>query len=76
MESTSKPQKGKKVSKNQDDSSADEGINLHSGFYEMNIRVGSEQQINENVPFGRLLKDPIVVKYLQEMAVSSINGKL
>lgn len=45
------------------------------GFYEMNIRVGSLDHVNANVPFGQLVKDPVVVKHMQEMAVASINGK-
>lgn len=45
------------------------------GFYEMNIRVGSWDQINANIPFSQLVKDAVVLKYMQEMAVASINGK-
>lgn len=45
------------------------------GFYEMNIRVGSWDQINANTPFSQLVKDAVVLKYMQEMAVASINGK-
>ena len=70
----SKPTKKKALAKSQ---ASDEETEFPSGcgFYEMNIRVGSWDQINANTPFSQLIKDAVVLKYMQEMAVASINGK-
>lgn len=39
----------------------------------MNIRVGTLE--HQAVPFSVLIKDPVVIKQMQEMVLSSINGK-
>ncbi|CDW90528.1 rnase p subunit p30 family protein [Stylonychia lemnae] len=59
------------VSKKSKSKSTD--LNPGDGYYEMNIRVGTEEQIKQNIPFAQLINDPIVIKQMQEMALSSIN---
>jgi hypothetical protein len=44
------------------------------GYSEMNIRVGTQAQLEANIPFQALVKDPVTVKQMQEMALASING--
>jgi hypothetical protein len=64
--------KGKKKQYSDSEDSAIDQL-ASTGFYELNIRVGGTE--NLDTPFQNLVQDPLVIKNLQEMAISSINGK-